>query len=95
LILNFRCEYCELDFDSEPDGTGYEQVRCPKCDHFCMTIEYLENEKRPIRFSLRTYFIVLIVGSVLALCLLPIWHRHGDVGGAMHGHPIWDVGHVH
>ncbi len=91
-MLNFRCEHCDLDFDSEPDGTGYDQARCPKCGYFCMTIKYLESEKRSHQFSLRSFMIVLIVGATLFLCCLPIWNRHGGLGGEIHGHSIWDLG---
>lgn len=94
-MLHFRCEQCEVEFDSEPDGTGYEQAPCPKCGSLSMTVEYLKSEKRAFQFSLRTFLIVLFIIAVLIACCLPIWHRHGDIGGFMHGHPIWEWGHVH
>jgi hypothetical protein len=43
----------------------------------------------------RLTLIVAIAVILLLLAALPIWHWHGDIGGRMHGHAIWDGGHVH
>lgn len=58
----------------------------------------METEGARIRtvFRLRSVRIALVVIAILmAIFSLPIWHHHGDIGGLMHGHPIWDGGHIH
>jgi hypothetical protein len=42
--LQFYCEDCELEFQSAPDGTGFEQAACPACGYVCMTVEFHEQE---------------------------------------------------
>jgi len=39
-IMEFYCCDCEKIFESEPDGTGYEQANCPDCRQSCMTSEF-------------------------------------------------------
>lgn len=39
-ILEFYCCDCEKIFESEPDGTGYEQAPCPHCQQISMTSEF-------------------------------------------------------
>ena len=39
--------------------------------------------------------VAAVVLILLLLAALPIWHWHGDFVGRMHGHAIWDGGHVH
>ena len=39
-ILEFYCCDCDKLFESEPDGTGYEQAPCPICTQVCMTAEF-------------------------------------------------------
>jgi len=51
----------------------------------------LRNDKRHAIFMV----ILLIALPVGAVCWLPIWHRHPGLNGMMHGHPIWDWGHIH
>lgn len=47
-------------------------------------------------FRRRDVRIVLILLTMLIVVFsLPIWHRHGDIAGKMHGHAIWDGGHIH
>lgn len=38
--LEFYCCDCDLIFESEPDGTGYDQAACPKCEQVSMTSEF-------------------------------------------------------
>lgn len=38
--LEFYCCDCEMLFESEPDGTGYEQANCPQCKQISMTAEF-------------------------------------------------------
>lgn len=45
------------------------------------------------RRDIRIVFVILVI--LIAIFSLPIWHRHGDIGGMMHGHPLWDGGHIH
>ena len=47
--LQFYCEDCELNFESEPDGTGYEQAPCPSCGDVCMTVAFHEEERQRSR----------------------------------------------
>ena len=61
-----------------------------------MTTNKWDDKQRPFQFSLRTLIIVLIITSALMIaCCLPIWHRHSDLRGQMHGHPIWGFNHYH
>ncbi len=39
-MLEFYCCDCELIFEAEPDGTGYEQAPCPTCQQISMTSEF-------------------------------------------------------
>ena len=43
----------------------------------------------------RRTLICAIVLAILLLAALPIWNRHADFGGVMHGHAIWVEQHVH
>ncbi len=68
-MLTFQCDGCDLDFDSEPDGTGYDQALCPTCGQLCVTRDFIEEQRRrnrlPIpRFTLRTLLLVVMVASV-------------------------------
>lgn len=45
------------------------------------------------RRDVRTVLVFLAI--LIAIFSLPFWHRHGDIGGMMHGHPIWGGGHIH
>lgn len=51
-IMEFYCCDCDYIFESEPDGTGYDQAPCSKCEQICMTSEFegkateKESEKR-------------------------------------------------
>lgn len=38
--MEFYCCDCQLIFESEPDGTGYDQAPCPQCQQICMTSEF-------------------------------------------------------
>lgn len=38
--LEFYCCDCQLLFNAEPDGTGYEQSPCPQCQNIAMTSEF-------------------------------------------------------
>ena len=38
--LEFYCCDCKKLFESEPDGTGYEQAPCLDCKQVCMTAEF-------------------------------------------------------
>ncbi len=52
-VLEFYCCDCEHLFESEPDGTGYEQSPCPKCQQIAMTAEFegkSSKEKKEERF---------------------------------------------
>ncbi len=39
-MLEFYCCDCQWTFESEPDGTGFEQAPCPHCKLVCMTAEF-------------------------------------------------------
>ena len=39
-LIEFYCCDCQHLFESEPDGSGYEQAPCPKCTLVCMTSEF-------------------------------------------------------
>lgn len=39
-MLEFYCCDCQRIFESEPDGTGYEQAPCPQCELVCMTAAF-------------------------------------------------------
>ena len=39
-LMEFYCFDCDKIFESEPDGTGYEQAPCPLCEQICMTSEF-------------------------------------------------------
>jgi hypothetical protein len=39
-MIEFYCCDCRFNFHSEPDGTGYAQAVCPKCQQLCMTAEF-------------------------------------------------------
>ena len=52
-MTEFYCCDCEKNFDSEPDGTGYEQAPCPECKQTCMTAEFegkSSKEEKKVRF---------------------------------------------
>lgn len=59
--LEFYCCDCELVFESEPDGTGYDQAPCPQCDQICMTSEFegksTSKEKTRSRFVIIAEFV--------------------------------------
>ena len=35
--MEFYCCDCQLIFDAQPDGSGYEQAPCPQCQQISMT----------------------------------------------------------
>ncbi len=45
------------------------------------------------RRDARTVLVFLAI--LIVIFTLPIWHRHGGIGGMMHGHPICGGGHIH
>lgn len=68
-VMTFRCDHCDLDFASKPDGTGYDQAPCPSCGQLCVTLEFIEQEARrnrlPIpKFTLCTLMLAVAVGCV-------------------------------
>ena len=48
--MEFYCCDCELVFESEPDGTGYDQAPCPQCNHVSMTSEFEGKATEKSRF---------------------------------------------
>lgn len=58
--LEFYCCDCELIFESEPDGTGYDQAPCTKCQQIAMTSEFegksTKEEKKEARFIIIAEF---------------------------------------
>ena len=62
--LTFYCRDCHVVFVAAPDGTGYEQAVCPKCNEVCMTIEFEQQEQERHRQE-STLFSIL--GSVTGL----------------------------
>ena len=83
--LQFYCTDCEKDFESEPDGTGYEQAPCPSCNELCMTMQFYEEEKErhqefelyfhtfwlgpKNKFGLIYYCIIIIVLLIASFCV--------------------------
>ena len=43
--LKFYCRQCDVEFDSAPDDSGYEQAECPACSEMCMTVEFESREQ--------------------------------------------------
>ena len=68
-ILLFYCRDCEATFESEPDGTGYEQAPCPECGEICMTVEFEREEQKRQRGSA---LLFSVVGSFLGLPSIPV-----------------------
>ena len=56
--LTFYCRDCDIVFESPPDGTGYEQVKCPNCDGMCMTVAFEQQERERI-YNEATFFSLL------------------------------------
>ncbi len=54
-----------------------------------------DQSHRRSQFSLSQKLLLGILLVVAITFCLPIWHRHGDFAGQMHGHPIWVGEHVH
>jgi hypothetical protein len=44
-MLLFYCRDCENTFESEPDGTGYEQAPCSTCGDICLTVAFEKEEQ--------------------------------------------------
>lgn len=59
-------------FDSPPDGTGYEQAKCPECDGMCMTVAFERQEQE--RHRNEAMFLSLL-GSVTGLFSLHVPSR--------------------
>lgn len=82
-MLSFHCEQCEIDFESEPDASGYEQAACPRCRELAMTHAFLaaerERNRLPTRFSLRT---MLYLAAVVAVILASATNAQGNRGDA-------------
>ena len=51
-MLLFYCRECEATFESEPDGTGYEQAPCPACGDMCLTVQFEREEQERHRDEL-------------------------------------------
>jgi hypothetical protein len=62
-LMEFYCCDCELIFESEPDGTGYDQAPCPQCQQICMTSEFegkatkKEEKDKKVRFIVVAEFL--------------------------------------
>ena len=54
-MLRFYCRDCETTYESEPDGTGYDQAPCPTCGTICLTVEF-EKEEQERHQKERTLF---------------------------------------
>jgi hypothetical protein len=63
--LRFYCRVCEVEFESLPDESGYEQVECPQCNEMCMTVEFEEQERERHRSR------EAIMQSVVSILPLP------------------------
>jgi hypothetical protein len=50
---------------------------------------------RLCRLSKTQQLLLGLMVAVATCFCLPVWHRHGDFAGQMHGHPIWVDEHVH
>lgn len=58
--LEFYCCDCQFIFESEPDGTGYDQSPCPKCQQISMTSEFegkSTQKEEKIRFVVIAEFL--------------------------------------
>lgn len=74
--LSFLCESCELTFASEPDGTGYEQARCPQCGYLCMTVDFVKQEREERKRS--EALLATIIDFLLKLFGLGIFKQPRD-----------------
>ena len=70
--LAFYCRDCAFVFNSAPDGTGYEQVACPRCRQMCMTVEF-ENSEQERHHNEGVFFSIL--GALTGL----LFHAHPHV----------------
>lgn len=62
-MLLFYCRECEATFESEPDGTGYEQAPCPACGDICLTVQFEKEEQdRHCNEATLVSFIGLLTG---------------------------------
>jgi len=63
-MLRFYCRDCQATFESEPDGTGYEQAPCPACGDICMTVQFeQEEQERHNREATVLSFVGQLTGS--------------------------------
>ncbi len=58
-MLLFYCRECETTFESEPDGTGYEQAPCPACRDICMTVQFEQEEQDRHRNEAALFSMIL------------------------------------
>lgn len=66
-MLLFYCRQCETSFESEPDGTGYEQAPCPRCGDICLTAQFEHEEQERHRNEAAVFrFFMSFLGSVLS-----------------------------
>lgn len=70
--LQFYCRDCDLTFESLPDGTGFEQTPCPKCEQIAMTVEF-ENQEIDRQSNEATFFSFL--GSLTGLFSMRVPNR--------------------
>lgn len=49
---------------------------------------------KPDKQRVRTIFVITAI-IIAAIVSIPIWNRHADSGGQLHGHPFWTGKHEH
>ncbi|MEM9410671.1 MAG: hypothetical protein AAGA30_06130 [Planctomycetota bacterium] len=73
--LEFYCCDCELLFESEPDGTGYEQALCPKCPQICMTSEFEGKATKKDESKIRYVVVAEFVDEESAEWMIEVFER--------------------
>lgn len=76
-MLEFYCCDCHRIFESEPDGTGYEQAPCPQCESVCMTAEFEGQGTGKTETKLRFVVVAEFADENSAE---PLTHRLEDAG---------------
>lgn len=63
--MRFWCDYCERDFDSEPESDELEQANCPFCDHSCLSFdnEYEEAKNRVAHGDMASTLLPGFIGA--------------------------------
>lgn len=75
--LEFYCCDCKRIFESEPDGTGFEQAPCPQCRLVCMTSEFEGKGTRKVASKLRFVVVAEFVDEKSAK---PLTYRLEEAG---------------